>query len=107
MITEGLARLLAQAVKAIRTDAYYQFRRQTGDSYEQAIEVAAIYSNASRSAAARRVKDAKIIYDFLEEHGYTRKAMGIDKESIENAIKMTGEVIRKRQEASASRAKQK
>lgn len=96
MITEGLARLLAQGVKAIRTDAYYQFRRQTGDSYEEAIEVAAIYSNSSRSAAARRVKDAKVLYDFLETHGYSRKAMGIDQESIENALKMTAEVIERR-----------
>lgn len=96
MITEGLARLLAQAVKAIRTDAYYQFRRQTGDTYEEAIEIAAAYSNASRSAAARRVKDAKIIYDFLEQHGYSRADMGIDEESVEKAIRLTAEVISKR-----------
>ncbi len=96
MITEGLARLLAQGVKAIRTDAYYQFRRQMGDTYEEAIEVASAYSNSSRSAAARRVKDAKILYDFLETHGYSRKAMGIDEESIENALEMTKDVVDQR-----------
>ena len=39
MITEGLARLLAKGVKAIRTDAYYQFRRQMGTQcvFKQAI----------------------------------------------------------------------
>ncbi|NNE71234.1 MAG: hypothetical protein HKN29_12840, partial [Rhodothermales bacterium] len=68
-ITETFAKLLAKGVLAIRADAYFQFRRQTGESYETAIETAAEYLHVSRSVAVRRVNDAKAIYAFLEANG--------------------------------------